>query len=196
MITGRASHHLASIRLRFAVADESDAAEVAALRGATARNLTALFGRGHWSGETTERGVIAGMLQSRIWVARRGTTVVATFRMSTTKPWAIDRSYFARSERPLYLTDMAVRPDLQGKGIGRRCLAKAVACAAAWPADAMRLDAYDTEAGAGAFYEKCGFREVARVAYRGVPLVYYEMLIPPNRRRQGTSTGRPSTSSS
>ena len=45
-------------------------------------------------------------------------------------------------------------------------------------ADAIRLDAYDAEAGAGEFYVKCGFREVGRVAYRGVPLTYYERLIP------------------
>lgn len=168
---------LRAIRLSFAVADESDAPELAALRVATAHDLTEKFGRGHWSGEASERGVIAGMRESKIWLARRGASIVATFRMSTTKPWAIDRSYFAKYPRPLYLTDMAVRPDLQGKGIGRRCLAKAVEYTQKWPADAIRLDAYDAEAGAGAFYGKCGFREVGRVAYRGVPLVYYERLI-------------------
>lgn len=166
-----------AIRLSFAVADETDVPELAALRVATAHDLTARFGRGHWSGEATERDVVVGMRESTIWLARRGALVVATFRMSTTKPWAIDRSYFAKSAQPLYLTDMAVRPDLQGRGIGRRCLVKAVEYMQAWPADAIRLDAYDAEAGAGAFYEKCGFREVGRVACRGVPLVYYERLI-------------------
>ena len=166
-----------TIRLSFAFAEESDAPELAALRVATARDLTEKFGRGHWSGEATARGVIAGMRESKIWLARRGASIVATFRMSTTKPWAIDRSYFAKSAHPLYLTDMAIRLDLQGQGIGRRCLVKAVEYAQAWPADAIRLDAYDAEAGAGAFYGKCGFREVGRVAYRGVPLVYYEQLI-------------------
>ena len=47
------------------------------------------------------------------------------------------------------------------------------------PADAIFLDAYDAEAGAGEFYAKCGFVEVAHVSYRGVPLVYYQMLLPP-----------------
>ena len=166
-----------TIRLSFALASESDASAIAALRAVTAADLTERFGRGHWSGETTERGVLAGMIDARIWIARRGSSVVGTFRLSTTKPWAIDPAYFAASTSPLYLTDMAVRPDLQGNGIGRRCLAKAVEIAAAWPADAVRLDAYNAEAGAGAFYENCAFREVGRVAYRGVPLVYYERLI-------------------
>ena len=34
-----------------------------------------------------------------------------------------------------------------------------------------------TEAGAGSFYAKCGFREVGRVRYRTVPLIYFEMLL-------------------
>jgi GNAT superfamily N-acetyltransferase len=166
-----------AIRLSFGLADEVAAPEIAALRVATARDLTTRFGRGHWSGEASERGVLAGMRQSKLWVARRGKVVVATFRMSTAKPWAIDKVYFAKSMHPLYLTDMAVLPNLQGQGIGRRCLAKAVEYAKAWPADAIRLDAYDAEAGAGEFYAKCGFREVGRVAYRGVPLTYFEWLI-------------------
>jgi len=39
------------------------------------------------------------------------------------------------------------------------------------------LDAYDTAAGAGEFYRKCGFEEVGRVIYRGTPLIYYQMLL-------------------
>jgi hypothetical protein len=44
-------------------------------------------------------------------------------------------------------------------------------------ADAVRLDAYDAPAGAGGFYEKCGFLEVGRVIYRETPLIYYELLL-------------------
>jgi hypothetical protein len=43
--------------------------------------------------------------------------------------------------------------------------------------DAVRLDAYDAVAGAGPFYEKCGFREVGRATYRITPLVYYELTL-------------------
>jgi len=70
-----------------------------------------------------------------------------------------------------------VSPDVQGQGLGRRCLDEARAIAKAWPADAIFLDAYDTAAGAGEFYRKCGFREVGRVTYRGTPLIYYEWLV-------------------
>ncbi len=162
--------------LAFAEAAPEDAARVVALRAAAARDLAARYGHGHWAGEPTERGVLHQLRISRVWLARQGGEAVATFRLGTRKPWAIDPAYFTPCARPLYLTDMAVRPDRQRRGVGRGCLAEALRLARAWPADALRLDAYDAEAGAGGFYAACGFREVGRVSYRGTPLVYYERL--------------------
>jgi GNAT superfamily N-acetyltransferase len=66
---------------------------------------------------------------------------------------------------------------MQRQGVGRRLLEEAKIVAAAWPCDAIRLDAYDAAAGAGPFYAKCGFREVGRMTYRGVPLIYFELLV-------------------
>ncbi len=68
-------------------------------------------------------------------------------------------------------------PDRQRRGIGRQLVEEAKAVAQAWPSDAIRLDAYDSDAGAGPFYAKCGFREVGRKTYRGVPLVYFELML-------------------
>jgi ribosomal protein S18 acetylase RimI-like enzyme len=84
---------------------------------------------------------------------------------------------FSPSQRPLYLTTMAVGPDRQRKGLGRLCIDAACRIAREWPADAIRLDAWDAEAGAGGFYRKCGFREVGRATYRNAPLIYFEMLL-------------------
>src|SRR5438034_271061 len=78
---------------------------------------------------------------------------------------------------PLYLTDMAVAPAWQGKGVGRVCMDQAIRLAETWPGDAIRLDAYGAPAGAAAFYFKCGFVNRGRVTYRGTPLVYYELLL-------------------
>jgi GNAT superfamily N-acetyltransferase len=165
------------MRLTFRAVEPSDASAVVHLRIATARDLTSRFGRGHWSGEATERGVLNDLRISKVWLGFRGRAPVATFRLGTRKPWAIDTAYFSTSARPLYLTDMAVRPDLQHQGIGRRCVDEVIDIARAWPADSIRLDAYDADAGAGPFYAKCGFREVGRASYRGTPLVYFEMML-------------------
>jgi GNAT superfamily N-acetyltransferase len=167
----------ASLRLTIGEGAPDDAAAIAALRNAAAARLTAIHGAGHWSGMVTARGVLSGMRGARLVVARRSGAVVGTLSLSTRKPWAIDPSYFAPARRPLYLTDMAVHPDVQRRGIGRRLLAAAEAIARAWPADAIRLDAYDAPAGAEGFYAACGYREVGRVTYRGTPLVYHERVL-------------------
>jgi hypothetical protein len=46
-----------------------------------------------------------------------------------------------------------------------------------WPGQAIRLDAFDADAGAGDFYAKGGYREMGRVVFRQVPLIYYELLL-------------------
>lgn len=163
--------------LSFTLAGPADAPAVAALRSAAARGLTERYGRGHWSTETSERGAVADLRHAEVWVARRGETMLATFRLATKKPWAIDRSYFTDCRRPIYLTNMAVHPDVQRQGIGRLCLVHAAERVRRWPGDAIRLDAYDADAGAGPFYAKCGFREVGRAVYRTSPLIYYELVL-------------------
>jgi GNAT superfamily N-acetyltransferase len=102
---------------------------------------------------------------------------VGTLRLANKKPWAIDVSYFTPVKKAIYLTGMAVLPNLQRRGIGRLLLQQAVIQAQAWPADAIRLDAFDANAGAGAFYARCGFREVAHVVYKKDPLIYFELVL-------------------
>ena len=110
-------------------------------------------------------------------LAAHGERIAATLRLATKRPWAIDPAYFSPCRRVIYLTDMAVIPTLQRRGIGRRCLKQARTLAVGWRVDAIRLDAYDGPAGAGEFYARCGFQERGRVTYRKTPLVYYELVL-------------------
>jgi GNAT superfamily N-acetyltransferase len=167
-----------SPKVSFARARAEDAATLALVRTAAALDLTERYGKGYWSAKVSERGVLGGMRDGYVLIARRGTAIVGGCRLSTRKPWAIDASYFTPCVRPLYLTDMAVRPDYQGKGIGRALLAEAARLAEGWPANSIRLDAFNADAGAGDFYERCGFQRVGLATYRDVPLVYYELLLP------------------
>ena len=72
---------------------------------------------------------------------------------------------------------MTVSVAHQREGLGRIALEDAAMVAAAWPANAIRLDAWDADAGAGRFYERCGYQQRGRVVYRGSPLVYLERLV-------------------
>jgi ribosomal protein S18 acetylase RimI-like enzyme len=165
------------MKLSFSIATQADASALAALHTAVAEDLTNRYGIGPWSSKTKERGALFGMRHSLVVVARRGKEIVGTLRLATKKPWAINVDYFTPVKKQLYVTNMAVIPALQRQGIGRLLIEEAVKLVRAWPADALRLDAYDANAGAGAFYAKCGFRERGRVTYRKAPLIYYELVL-------------------
>ena len=66
---------------------------------------------------------------------------------------------------------------MAAKGIGSYMLREVISYAVSWPAQAIRLDAYDSNAGAGEFYRKCGYTERGRVVYKGNPLIYFELLL-------------------
>jgi len=163
--------------MKFRDATEEDVAAIAGLQNAAAGALTARFGTGHWSSLVTERGAVLSLRHSRVRVGRSGRRILTVLRLAKKKPWAIDVSYFTPVKRPIYLTGLAVSVAHQGQGLGRQAIEDAFAVARSWPADAIRLDAYDAMAGAGDFYVKCGFKERGRVVYRGDPLVYYELLL-------------------
>ena len=159
------------------IATPDQASAVAALRNAVADQLTLRHGVGHWSSVSNEKGVRADMRRSSVYIWCDTDRAIATLQLATKKPRAIDRRCFAPVKRPLYLLGMAVDPAHQGSGVGRRCIDHAVTICRTWPADALCLDAYDADAGAGGFYRKCGFTEVGRATYRNTPLIYFEMLV-------------------
>jgi GNAT superfamily N-acetyltransferase len=165
------------MRVIFRSAGEADAEAIATIQTAAAADLTSRFGQGHWSTKTTVKGVLSLMRHGEFVIARTGRRAVAAARLGKQKPWAIDVDYFTPCRRPLYLTAMAVAPEWQRKGIGRRCLQETVRLARRWPADAVRLDVYDAPAGAGPFYAKCGFALRGGASYRGTPHLYYELLL-------------------
>jgi|SRR5215469_13926894 len=165
------------MKFRLQIATADDVTELVVLRNAVSQHLTSRYGRGQWSLNTTDKGVLFSMKMGTIYVARLRNMLIATLTLSTRKPWAIDKSYFSKSKSPLYLTSMAVSPEHQRQKIGRLCLKQAQKIAREWPSDAIRLDAYDADAGGGEFYQKCGFREVGRAKYRDNPLIYFEMLL-------------------
>ncbi len=163
--------------LRFRDAALRDVPSIAALQNAAAGALTARYGPGHWSSLVTERSAALSQRHARVRVGVADRRILTVLRLATKKPWAIDVSYFTPVRRPLYLTGMSISVTDQGRGLGRLALDDAITTAEAWPADAIRLDAYNSEAGAGTFYVKCGFSERGRVTYKGDPLIYYEYLI-------------------
>jgi ribosomal protein S18 acetylase RimI-like enzyme len=162
---------------RLVPATTGDAPELAILHTAVAAHLTSQFGKGHWSSRTSVKGALYALRTTQVFVMRDGGEIVAALRLTRKRPWAIDASHFTATSQPLYLIAMAVSPKRQRQGIGRQCLKEAARIARELKGDALRLSSYDSPAGAGGFYQSCGYREVGRKTYRETPLVYFELVL-------------------
>ena len=165
------------MKLSFALATESDAPALARLSTAAHMHLLEKHGRDTSKCLVKETTMLSALKSSRFLVARFQGELVAMLCLQKKKPWAIDPAYFTPVPAPVYLTNMAVAPTWQRQGVGRQLLNEAHVIVRNWPGDAIRLDAYDNETGAGGFYAKCGYRERGRVVYRKTPLIYFEWVL-------------------
>jgi GNAT superfamily N-acetyltransferase len=184
--TNRGSHEMA---LSFRFATESDIPALLKLRLAVDADQARRFGEDRWSTTINEKSVARGLKSSRVLLATRHGRIIGTLRMATKKPWAIDLRYFTPVLKAVYLHDVDVDPLRQRSGIGRQLIERAKVVAREWPVGAIRLDAYDGSSGGGPFYRKCGFTEVGRAVYRGVPLVYFECVLPTGSSERQTDDG-------
>ena len=167
------------MELTFSIAETRDAPALVAMQNRVNEDLSLRYPGGPWQPNATERGMLFGMKHAKVLLALRGSEIAGMLRLQTKKPWAIDIAYFTPAKKAIYLTGMAVDPGFQGKGVGSAMLVEAVRVARDWPADAIRLDAYDREGGAGRFYARNGFVHRGRAVYRNNPLVYFEMVFSP-----------------
>jgi ribosomal protein S18 acetylase RimI-like enzyme len=156
----------------------SDAGALAALRSAVASAMTRRFGQGHWSARPGKAEVLRQLRASQVLVARQGGEIVGTVRLVRPLPGVFDWSAFTPVDQPWYVLGLAVAPECRGRGLGRELMDAAKEVARTRAAEALWLDAYEHEAGAGPFYEKCGFRKVGHTEYLDIPLTYYEWLAP------------------
>jgi GNAT superfamily N-acetyltransferase len=165
------------MRLKLQLAGADDIAELVAMRTRVSQNLAKRFGEGFWVGRPSESGERFLMRIGQVYIARYRGRLIATLTLSKRKPWSIDVSHFRAGTKPLYLRAMAVDPVQQRKGVGTMCIKEARRIAQEAGQEVIRLDAFDCPAGAGEFYRRCGFTEVARVVYRGIPHIDFEIAV-------------------
>jgi predicted N-acetyltransferase YhbS len=163
--------------LSFRLATEADIEALLKLQLAIDADQAERFGGDRYTTTISDKSVARSLKASRTLVAMRRGQIVGTVRMETKKPWAIDLSYFTPVSQAVYLHNVDVHPELQRSGIGRQLLDRTKTMAKDWPVDAIRLDAYDGASGAAPFYKKCGFKKLGHTVYRGVPIVYFELVL-------------------
>jgi ribosomal protein S18 acetylase RimI-like enzyme len=162
--------------LSFRLATEADIPALLNLQLAIDADQAERFGNERYATTISENSVARSLKSSRVLVATRRGRIVGLVSMGTKKPWAVDLEYFTPACKAVYLYSVDVSPELQRSGIGRQLLDRVKTMAKEWPVDAIRLDAYDGAAGAAPFYRKCGFKKLGHKVYRGVPLVYFELV--------------------
>ncbi|MGO9326156.1 MAG: GNAT family N-acetyltransferase [Terracidiphilus sp.] len=165
------------MKIKLHLAGANDIAELVAMRTRVSQDMAKKFGEGFWVGRPADGGERFLMRIGQVYIARYRGRMIATLTLTTRKPWSINVKHFRASARPLYLRAMSVDPAQQRKGVGRKCIAESLRIAAEMGREVIRLDAFDCAAGAGEFYRKCGFAEVARVVYKGVPQIDFELVV-------------------
>jgi ribosomal protein S18 acetylase RimI-like enzyme len=159
------------------LATRRDVPALAALHASVAREMTREFGKGGWSEYPTVAGVKRQLGASRVLVARCGGDVVGTVRLTKAQPALFDAAAFTPVAKAYYVLGLAVAPGARRRGLGRALMESAKEATLAAPMDALWLDVYDHPAGAGSFYEKCGFRKVGAVRHQQTLLIGYEWLV-------------------
>jgi GNAT superfamily N-acetyltransferase len=162
--------------VRFSVnaAADSDVRAIAALRSAVAQDMTRKHGQGPWSGFVGRSTVLRQLRATKMLVARRDDEIVGTVRLMQANQAVFDFRMFTPAKVALYVIGLAVAPHARAQGVGRELMESAKSAARFWPAEALWLDTYEHEAGAGRFYEKCGFRRAGSGTLEGPPLGFYE----------------------
>lgn len=156
----------------------SDATIVRGLRAAAAEELTHRYGEGHWSEVFALTTIRKHIAEKEIFLVDIDTSPVATFELQTKKPFWYSEDWFAEPGAPaLYLLHMAVSPARQRQGIGRNIMRGIEDMARDAVCRAVRFDAYDSVAGAGAFYQNCGYALMHTGSFNGVALEYYEKCL-------------------
>lgn len=175
-MTGSSDAMIAALQLRLARVD--DTKPVRNILAAAASELTGRFGDGHWSGVRSVETLRKYVAQETLYVLQANDIAFGTMRLTERKPGFYRGEWFADSKAPAYyLFDMAIDPPHQHRGIGCQAMKLAEGLARSRGLTAVRLDAYGGAAGAGRFYEKCGFRQVHAGEFNGVALEYFEKLV-------------------
>ena len=160
-------------------AGTNDIKLVRAILGAAAADLVMRFGSGHWSTVRSAESLRKYAGNGVLYIIEANSLAVGTLQLTTRKIGFYREEWFARRSGPVgYLLDMAVHPDRQQCGIGRRSMELVEDLALLAGLRAIRLDAYQGSVGASTFYTKCGYTSAHRGEIRGVPLEYFERTLP------------------
>jgi GNAT superfamily N-acetyltransferase len=103
---------------------------------------------------------------------------VATFNLSTyARDYYAEELWSIPSQNPSYLGQLGIKPNLQGNGMGKWCMAEIEKIAKENKHDTLRFDAVDTHPWLNLFYKKLGYSPCAAVQPQQWKLVCFEKAL-------------------
>ena len=141
------------------------------------------FGLTFWSPPPPIEMMRRHAAEKAVYAVQNGGAAVATFTLGLSGwPEQSEAFWTDPDHRAAYLSRLAVRPDRQGQGIGRWCLAEVERLAREQDCRAVRLDAIRAFAPPIALYRWLGYEERGVVVWTnwyGVPreLLLMELLL-------------------
>lgn len=160
-----------SIRL----AEPDDLARIHGISANAASDLVEKHGHGHWGVISTRKTLKRATQEASLYVIAQDGLTVGTFRLTNNKIVFYRKAWFARpDDLAAYLLNMAIDPAYQRQGIGQVAMREIDQRVRDMNLLALRFDAYAGPAGAGIFYQKCGYMLVHKGCVGDVALEYYE----------------------
>ena len=141
-------------------------------------DIGARFGLMFWSPPPPLALMRRHAAEKAVYAVWDGGEAVATFTLGLSGWLEQSVPFWADADhRAAYLSRLAVRPDRQGQGIGRWCLAEAERLARAQDCRAIRLDAIRVFAPPIALYRRLGYEERGVIVWTNWYGVLKELML-------------------
>jgi GNAT superfamily N-acetyltransferase len=140
-------------------------------------DLAARLGLHHWDPPLPLEELREHARTREVYAVLDGSRLVGTFTVGLEAIPRYPREIFSAVEPALYLNRLAVLPSMQGRGLGRACMAEVESLARDRGARAVRFDAVAAYTGLRAFYRRLGYAERGPFRLGELPVECFEKLL-------------------
>jgi GNAT superfamily N-acetyltransferase len=142
------------------------------------QDMKVRLGLGHWDPPYPLDLMRRDAEKGGVYTVRHGDRAVGTFTIGTEPFSYYDMTIWeAPGARAMYVSRLAVLPELQGNGIGRWCMGTVEQLARDDGCAAVRLDVYGKHKKLLEFYTRLGYLRRGVVDFREAELVCFERVI-------------------
>jgi GNAT superfamily N-acetyltransferase len=165
--------------LKYRRAAPGDVDPLHAIVAACGLHLHRTLGLSHWNPPYALDRMRKDAVEREVWIVWEDGLAAGTFTIGHTPIAAYRPEIWSAPDAPaLYLNRLAIPPRLQGRGLGRACMAEIERLAQTRHAEFVRLDAVTAHAALCDFYRKLGYVERGPFDNLGIAVTCFEKSLP------------------